>query len=345
MSLRSALLAATVMALPLAANAEPLNGFYISAGAGVNLMQDENLTIGALTGAVSAKVGPAVVVGLGWGFGNGLRAEIEGNYRSNGYSTLSGFGGAGATATVSGSEQKLGGMVNVLYDFDGVIPMVTPYVGAGVGYQNAKWQDARINAVPVTGSKGSFAYQGILGASLPIEAAPGLAVTAEYRFMGMTGNRAYNTPGFGSVISTSDYNHSLLLGLRYAFGAPAAPMAPAAAPAPAAATSRSYLVFFDWDKANLTDRARGIIKDAAVNSTKVAYTKIDVNGNADTSGTKAYNQTLSMKRAQAVAAELVKDGVPKAAIAITASGDTHLLVPTGPGVREPQNRRVEINIR
>ena len=77
----------------------------------------------------------------------------------------------------------------------------------------------------------------------------------------------------------------------------------------------------------------------------MAYTKIDVNGNADTSGTHAYNQALSMRRAEAVAGELVKDGVPKAAIAITASGDTHLLVPTGPGVREPQNRRVEINIR
>ena len=110
-------------------------------------------------------------------------------------------------------------------------------------------------------------------------------------------------------------------------------------------SSRSYLVFFDWDKSNLTDRARGIIRDAAANSAKVAYTKIDVNGNADTSGSHVYNQGLSMRRAVAVAAELVKDGVPKAAIAITASGDTHLLVPTGPGVREPQNRRVEIVIR
>ena len=341
MTLRSALLAATMVALPLAANAEPLNGFYVSAGAGINLMQGENLTAGTDSGSVSSKVGPAVVVGLGWGFGNGLRAEIEGDYRSNSYNSLS---SAGNTNSVSGSEQKFGGMVNALYDFDGVIPMVTPYVGAGIGYQNSKWQGVNFGNNPGTGSKGSFAYQGIVGAALPIDAAPGLAVTAEYRFMGLAGNRNYTT-GIGTVTSTNDYNHSILLGLRYAFGAAPAPMAPAAAPAPAAATSRSYLVFFDWDKASLTDRARGIIKDAAVNSTKVAYTKIDVNGNADTSGKPAYNQGLSMRRAQAVAAELVKDGVPKAAIAITASGDTHLLVPTGPGVREPQNRRVEINIR
>ena len=104
-------------------------------------------------------------------------------------------------------------------------------------------------------------------------------------------------------------------------------------------------MFFDWDKYNLTDRARQIVKDAADNSVHVKYTRIEVNGYTDTSGTPQYNQGLSIRRAQAVAAELVKDGVPKAAIAIQGFGETHLLVPTGPGVREPQNRRVEIIIR
>ena len=63
------------------------------------------------------------------------------------------------------------------------------------------------------------------------------------------------------------------------------------------------------------------------------------------SGTPKYNQGLSVRRAQAVAAELVKNGVPTNAITIQGFGDTHPLVPTGPGVREPQNRRVEIIIR
>ena len=326
MTLRSALLAATMVALPLAANAEGIEGFYVGAGGGVNIIQNESYKMQILSyqggGSAKTNVGGVGVVSLGWGFGNGVRAEIEGDYRYN----SANLGG--------GNEQKYGGMVNALYDFTTVSPSFVPYVGAGIGYQAE-----RLSVLSQT--KGSFAYQGILGAAIPIDSVPGLAVTAEYRFMGLAGNRNFG----GGNTSTNNYNHDLMLGVRYAFGAVAAPMAPAAAPAPAAATSRSYLVFFDWDKANLTERARGIIKDAAVNSTKVAYTKIDVNGNADTSGTKAYNQGLSMRRAQAVAAELVKDGVPKAAIAITASGDTHLLVPTGPGVREPQNRRVEINIR
>jgi OmpA-OmpF porin, OOP family len=51
---------------------------------------------------------------------------------------------------------------------------------------------------------------------------------------------------------------------------------------------------------------------------------------------------LSLRRAHAVAGELVRDGVPAGAISIRGFGQTHLLVPTGAGVREPQNRRVEI---
>jgi len=56
-------------------------------------------------------------------------------------------------------------------------------------------------------------------------------------------------------------------------------------------------------------------------------------------------QGLSIRRVKAVQAELVRDVVPEAAIAIQGFGETHLLVPTGPGVREPQNHRVEIIIK
>ena len=69
-------------------------------------------------------------------------------------------------------------------------------------------------------------------------------------------------------------------------------------------------MFFDWDKYNLTDRARQIIAEAAANSTKVQYTRIEVNGYTDTSGTPKYNLGLSIRRANAVKAELIKDGVP-----------------------------------
>ena len=250
---------------------------------------------------------------------------------------------------------------NVLYDFGNLLPVpyFAPYVGVGVGWQWARLSGFHVNGAP-TGfpafnsgdTTGAIAYQFILGGAVPIPAVRGLAMTAEYRFLGV-GSRTYDVTTIaaagGAVLPTrvklgNDFNHGLLIGLRYNFGV-APPPPPAPAPVPAQAPARSYLVFFDWDKATLTDRARQIIKEAADNSTHVQYTRIEVNGYTDTSGTPKYNQGLSVRRARAVQAELVKDGVPENAITIQGFGDTHLLVPTGPGVREPQNRRVEIIIR
>src|SRR4030095_3750919 len=58
----------------------------------------------------------------------------------------------------------------------------------------------------------------------------------------------------------------------------------------------------------------------------------------------AYNMALSLRRANAVKDALVKLGVPAAAITTVGRGEAGLLVQTGDGVREPQNRRVEITI-
>jgi OOP family OmpA-OmpF porin len=146
-------------------------------------------------------------------------------------------------------------MVNMLYDFNNLSPTFKPYLGVGAGYQ---WTDVNSSSPKITtGSAGAFAYQAIVGAAIPISSMPGLAVTGEYRFMGLAGDRTYDDNGH-PVVRTDDFNHSILIGLRYAFGAPPPPLpvalAPVAVPAPALA--RSYLVFFDWDKATLTTRAQ-----------------------------------------------------------------------------------------
>jgi OmpA-OmpF porin, OOP family len=345
MKLRSALLATAMLALPLAAaNAQPVTGLYIGGGVGANFMQRESFQIPHASGDVRSNIGPAVVISLGWGFGNGFRAEVEGDYRANnGFNNPQGFGGPGSAG---GQEQKAGAMVNVLYDFVGMVPMVQPYIGVGVGYQEVIEQNLHFTPLTGTGvtagngSRGAFAYQAILGAAIPIPAAPGLSATAEYRFMGLAGDRSYSVVGgTGSVKSTNDYNHALLIGLRYEFGAAPAPVAPMPV---ADVGAKTFLVFFDWDRADLTSRSQAIVQDAATYSTHTQYTRIDVDGNTDTSGTAQYNMGLSERRARVVAGELVRDGVPQAAISMHAYGETKLLVPTGEGVREPQNRRVEI---
>jgi len=109
--------------------------------------------------------------------------------------------------------------------------------------------------------------------------------------------------------------------------------------------ARTYLVFFDWDRADLTARARQIVAEAAQASTRVQSTRIEINGYTDLSGTARYNQGLSVRRGNAVAAELVRDGVPRSEIVTRGFGESNPLVPTAQGVREPQNRRVEIILR
>ncbi len=383
MKLRSGLMAATILATPLAAMAQPIDGLYVGAGVGYNAKQS-NTVSGVVqngvflpsngSGSLHYNGGFVGLGSLGYGLGNGLRFEIEGSYRLNGVRRWS---GTTFPANPHGENETYGAMVNALYDFD-ISPYTgvtwfMPYVGIGAGYQWTTMQSVTNTAIPPTAysarfsgnSAGNFAYQAIVGAAFPIESVPGLAFTAEFRFMGVTASEAFN----GSVTGTSavgqtratqfgplatqfgkfnlgeQFNYAGLIGVRYAFNAAPPPPPPAPIVAPAPAVARSYLVFFDWDKATLTDRARQIISEAAHNSTSVQYTRIEVNGYTDTSGSAAYNQRLSVRRAEAVAAELVRDGVPRQAITIQGFGETHLLVPTGPNVREPQNRRVEIIIQ
>ena len=150
-----------------------------------------------------------------------------------------------------------------------------------------------------------------------------------------TAKRSLDLTAYGPVIGVS---------LRFGSAPPPPPAEPTPAPvaAPAPAAARTYLVFFDWDKSDLTPRATQIISEAASDSKTSSVTTLQVSGYTDTSGTADYNMGLSERRAKTVAAQLETDGVPASEIEIHAYGETHLLVATGPGVREPQNRRVEI---
>jgi outer membrane protein OmpA-like peptidoglycan-associated protein len=125
---------------------------------------------------------------------------------------------------------------------------------------------------------------------------------------------------------------------------PVAEAAPPPAPPPVAVApaAKNYLVFFNFNKSDLTGDARTIIKSAASEAAKQNTTKLTVTGHTDTVGSDAYNMRLSMRRAVSVEKELVVDGVPEGEIAIFAKGKHDLLVPTADGVKEPQNRRVQI---
>lgn len=115
----------------------------------------------------------------------------------------------------------------------------------------------------------------------------------------------------------------------------AAPLRPATFP-------RSYLVFFEWDSADLTPEAMKVMGLAVANARQGGISRIETTGHADLSGPDAYNMRLSRRRAESVTSDLVRQGIQKDRVAIFWKGETEPLVPTPDGVREPQNRRVEI---
>ena len=354
-SLTAATLLTAAFAASGSAFAQPVSGLYIGAVGGANFKQQEQVRVsipgapGPRYGRSGFDTGYVGIASIGYGLGNGLRLEAEGNFRRNDY------GHGTADFATSGHERKYGAMVNALFDLDVGSPYVFPYVGVGAGYA---WTDQHEGFIlpPYTGrlndQQGGFAYQAIAGLSFPVPPVVGLSLVAEYRYYAVTGDRTYvagvnNVATSGQYKTRGDYNHALMLGLRYAFNVAPPPSAAAPAPAavPAAEAARTYLVFFDWDRADLTPRARQVVAEAASATTRTQVTRIEVNGFTDTSGTAAYNQGLSMRRAQTVANELVRVGVPRSAISIQGFGQTRLLVPTAAGVREPQNRRVEIILR
>jgi outer membrane protein OmpA-like peptidoglycan-associated protein len=156
----------------------------------------------------------------------------------------------------------------------------------------------------------------------------------------------YSTSGYVANI----YGEPRMWGfkVRYNFGGPGEPEStpaaymppPAVAPAPAVA--HSYMVFFDFNKSDLTPQAVTIVDQAAKNAAPMKVTQLTVTGHTDTVGSDAYNMRLSRRRAESVAAQLEKDGIPSSEIQIVAKGKRDLLVPTADGVKEPQNRRVQI---
>jgi len=364
----------SVLGAASVAVAQPVTGLYVAGAGGANFKQEQSVRLSPVWpgGRDEYKTGVTGVGSVGWGFGNGFRVEVEGNYRNN---QLGEFSHPGLVTSAGGRQQSYGGVVNALFDMDIGKSWLYPYFGAGAGYG---WQAMNANITApgggfsqhVGGTFGNFAWQGIFGLSVPVPWVVGLSTTMEYRFYSILGPHGHGATGYtnlggydvsrptgfasGNRDTRTDYNHSLMLGLRYEFNPappppPPQPVAEPAAPAPAAA--RTYLVFFDWDKSALTTRARSIVAEAAKASSRVQVTRIEVDGYTDNSAAhpgargEAYNMGLSMRRATAVKAELVRDGVPTGVIETHGFGETHPLVQTAADTREPQNRRVEIVLK
>ncbi|HAQ75487.1 MAG TPA: cell envelope biogenesis protein OmpA, partial [Hyphomonas sp.] len=111
--------------------------------------------------------------------------------------------------------------------------------------------------------------------------------------------------------------------------------------------NQEFVVYFEWDRADLTSQAAAVIDQAVANingEAGCAPNTVSIAGHTDTSGASAYNQRLSQRRADIVASALASRGIDSSIITEEAKGETDLAKATRDGVREPLNRRSEVVI-
>jgi outer membrane protein OmpA-like peptidoglycan-associated protein/opacity protein-like surface antigen len=279
-----------------------------------------------------------------------------------------------AAFSADGHVRVMSAMVNALVDF-GDENGLSGYVGVGGGYADVKhsldlFQTTVTGTPPVTTTvdnsfsdgDGGLAYQVIAGIRTALS--PTLDVGLKYRF--------FHAPNVDFIdnrdasYSTAFRSHSLLASLVYNFAPPPPPPPPVvvappppppatqtcpdgsvilqteACPAPAVVQAGPFIVFFDWDKSDITPEAAAILDNAAAAYQQTGKAQVMLAGHADRSGSASYNVGLSQRRADAVRAYLAGRGVADGAMSTAAFGEERPLVQTEDGVREPQNRRVEI---
>jgi OOP family OmpA-OmpF porin len=115
-----------------------------------------------------------------------------------------------------------------------------------------------------------------------------------------------------------------------------------AAPPPAALPERGQ-IYFEFDKSNLTPEAQAALDDMIFDIRDRELGGIIAAGHTDTAGPPDYNMGLSERRAETVANELVKAGIPAQIITTEAFGETDLAVPTPDNTPEQANRRVVLD--
>jgi len=248
----------------------------------------------------------------------------------------------GALGTIRGDRNQYAFMTNLIYDFAGLGwfgPAFSPHIGGGIGAVELRDGVRVVGLGTITSNtQWEFGYQAIAGIRYNIN--PALAFDLDYRYLGTT-DPTFRT-GVGVRYTSEHQTHNVVASLTMRFGAPAPVVAAPAPPVPVVPTRRVFLVFFDWDRDTITPDGMRIVQQAADAWRAGGNVQIQVTGYTDASGSAGYNQRLSERRANNVANALVRFGVPRQAMAVSGRGKNDQRVPTADGVREPQNRRVEI---
>jgi outer membrane protein OmpA-like peptidoglycan-associated protein len=360
MSLKLSLLAgAAILAVSASAQAAELRGTYVAFEGGATFINSQgffqdyiysssNFTYSEYHGDFDA--GWAVFGSVGYAFNNNLRTEIEVGYRRNSFSELEQlFTGSTPNAALStdGHLSEFSLMANLLYDIH-LSRRLTLSLGAGAGGDLARLD---VGAIGFKDDDWRFAWQGIAGLNYAIGDRTQLFLNYRYLTVDAPAYVNDSDPAVTHrVIFFNDLEkQTVTVGLRYAFNGedapPPPPVQPPAPPPPAPpAAPKQFVVFFGFNKSSLSAEAQQVVNDAAATAKETGAASIVIVGHTDSSGSDGYNEALSKRRATAVKGALVGLGIADDKISTSGKGETELMVQTGDGVKEPQNRRATIDL-
>ena len=338
--------AAIAIILPVAAFAG--EGFFLGGNLGFNMPGNSRYDQSGTINTVDHDPGFAGMLSGGYQFENNWRVQAELGARVNG---VGGISGNGSAAPRAGDVNVYSMMADAIYGVE-TGTKFTPYIGAGVGMAYVSAKDVeQIHGSRIDDSDTVFAYQGIAGIEYDIRS--NLKAALDYRYF-RTADMSFKTDA-GNPVDADYEDHTITLGLRYMFPAAPAPVEPPPAPMPAPvmepappappSVPNNYIVFFDFDRSGLSGDAERIVAAAAANAQQARATTIEVTGHADRSGSARYNMRLSQRRAESVKQALLARGLASDQIVVVAEGEANPLVPTADGVREAQNRRVQIVLK
>jgi len=285
-----------------------------------------------------------------------------------------------AIREAGGNTTALSFMINGMLDF-GDDDGVSGFLGGGVGVARVSFNNQRVFSNQdafLDDSDTRFAWQVVAGLRQAIS--ENVDVTVRYRFFNVPSLEMVGFGG--REFSTRFRSHSVLGGLTFNFGAPdvveplpqpipvpvvvncpdgttVTPPATCPVPVPVPVVVNCpngttvtppatcpipgpFIVFFDWDRDEITPQAAGILDNAAEQYRATGNAQVVLAGHADRSGSDQYNVGLSQRRADNVRQYLAGRGIPEGVMRTEAFGESRPAVETADGVREPQNRRVEI---
>ncbi|WP_166430617.1 OmpA family protein [Polymorphobacter arshaanensis] len=294
-------------------------------GQGFNTKVDDKGWVYGAEGGYDMRLSDSMILGV---FGNYNWSTVK----------ATGFDGLGGVTTAD-AKHEWSAMGRLGFK---ITPSTLLYVAGG--YAKTKVDYNYTPVASLVSFDSSQSYGGVRGA-VGLEQGLGSHVYAkvEYRYTNYQDGLSRNQVVGGIGVRFGQYSPP-----PEAAAPPPPPPAPMAEAAPlppcppAAVTPGPFLVFFDFDKSLITPEASAILDRAAEQFAATGQVSVALTGNTDTSGSADYNMALSQRRADAVRNYMVGKGVPGGAASATGVGETNLLVQTADGVREPQNRRVEI---